>query len=158
MKLAQLSSKHWGTPSPLPKLSDRQWGNVNLLGVVLVVMAVCQLVTFNDFKDVLNAIGLGGPTAWAISLIVAELWAAVTFFKVRLSSAFRLIGSLLAILVAGFWFVENLHLISAGASSAANSGFFGRYLEQAPGWWTAVEVTVLLFWTVYAVNLTKNSE
>ncbi len=157
MKLTQLSSKNWSTPSPLPRLSDQQWNGVSLLGIVLLVMAACQLVTFTDFKTTLETIGLGGPAVWAVALIIAEVWAAATFFKVRLSSAFRLVGGLLAILAAGFWFIENLHMISGGATFA-NSGYFGRYLAQTPGWWTVLEVTVLLFWTVYAVNLTKNSQ
>ncbi len=146
-------------PSPMPKLSDQQWNNVSVLGIVLLVMAVSQLVSFNDFKGVLDGIGLGGPAAWAVAIIAAEVWAAATFFKVRLSGAFRLVGSLLAVLVAGFWFVENLYLIAgSSAGTVSNSGFFGQYLAQAPGWWTVLEVTVLLFWTVYAVNLTKNSQ
>lgn len=159
MKLAITSSKNWNTPSPLPRLNDKQWSNVSVLGVLLLAMAVLQLVSFNDFKGVLETIGLGGPTAWAIGLIVAEAWAAVSFFKVRLPSAFRLVGETLAVAVAGFWFIENLQLIAGGATaSMVNSGYFGRYLMQSPGWWTAIEASILLLWTIYAVNLTKNSD
>lgn len=154
---ALTSSKNWSMPSPVPKLSDRDWSGVNLLGLVLIVMAICQLITFTDFKGWLNTIGLGGPAVWAVVLIIAEVWAGVSFMKVRLASAFRMVGLLLAVLVAGFWTVENLQLISGGAAGLLpNSGFFGRYLMQSPGWWTAIETTILLYWTIYAVDKVKN--
>ena len=141
-----------------PKLSGRQWNMTGALGVVLMVMAVLQLVSFGSFKDWLAAIGLGGATAWAVVLIVAEIFGAMSFFKLRLSRPARMLGSLLALFVAGFWFVENLRLVSTGkAGTLSSSGFFGKYLHQSSGWWTVIEVTILLFWVIYALELAQNA-
>jgi hypothetical protein len=137
-----------------PRLSDMEWGLSSLLGLVLIVMAVLQLVSFSDFKDLLDKMGLPGAGAWAICIILAELWGAIGFFKLPMSRLFRLASYTLAVAVSGFWFVQNLQLISNGIGQQLdNSGFFGRFLAQQPGWWTALEVSVLLFATVYKVGL-----
>ncbi len=139
-----------------PRLSSRQWNMVGILGVVFIVMAVLQVIGFGDFKDWLKGVGLGGPTVWAVVLIVAELIAAAGFFKLRLSAFARMLSSLAALFVAGFWFVENLRLISAGkAAVVQNSGFFGKYLHQTPGWWTVVEVSILLFGVIYGLEVAQ---
>lgn len=156
MTFSQITNgKNWSTPSPLPKISDNNWNVVQLLGLIFLVMAVLQLISFSSFKDTLSGFGLSGPGTWAAVLIIAELWAAVSFAKVRLAPAFRLVGNTLAILTAGFWLVENFFQLTNGYLGSSN--FFGKYLTQTPGWWTAIEVTVLMLWTLNAVHLTKNS-
>lgn len=156
---AQFQVREWGEMSQPPNLTDQQWGITSLLGVVLVVMALLQAIGFGDFKDWLDSIGLGAPATWAVVIIVAELWAALSFFKLPLMNGFRMIGAWLAILVSGFWFIENLRLVSEGkAGVLASSGFFGKYLTQSPGWWTVIEVTVLLLWVVYSLRLTTWSK
>lgn len=141
-----------------PKLSRANWVALNLLGVVFLLMGVLQLISFSDFRDTLSGFGLSGATGWAVGLIVAELWAAATFFKLKLSYAFRAISAVLAVLAAGFWFFENIQLVSGRSGEfATNSGFFGRFLTQSPGWWTIVEVSILLFWVVYALEASKDS-
>lgn len=153
---AQLQlSNDWAEMSDPPKLSSRQWNISGLLGVVLLVMAVLQIISFNDFKDWFSAVGFGATSVWAVVLIVAEVWAAIGLFKLKLMNGFRAISMLLAILVGGFWFIENLRLVSeTHAGTLANSGFFGKYLHQTPGWWTVIEVTVFLFWIIYSLKLT----
>lgn len=141
-----------------PKLTATQWALFNLLGVTFLLMAILQIISFNDFRDTLSSFGLSAPTAWAVGLIVAELWAAATMFKLRLSYAFRAVSALLALLSAGFWFLENINLVSNGNGDfLTNSGFFGGYLTQSPGWWTVVEVSILLFWVLYALGLSKDT-
>jgi hypothetical protein len=67
----------------------------------------------------------------------------------------RFLGVSLAVLVAGFWFVENLYLTTTSGGQLPSSGFFGKYLNQQPGWWTVIEVTLLLFWILFAAELLK---
>ena len=141
-----------------PVLDDRQWNMSSLLGVVLLVMALLQAIGFSAFKTWLADIGFSGESVWTVVIIVAEVWGALGFFKVRLNPVFRWASNLMALLAVGFWFIENLRLVSAGASAdLANSGLFGKYLPQHPGWWTVLEVSVLLFWTVYSLQLAKTS-
>ncbi len=138
-----------------PALSDMDWNKVMLLGVVFIVMAVLQIVSFNDFETILTNMGLSSPATWAGVLIFAELVAGFSMFKVRMSSLFRMFGATLAALASGFWFFETIRLVANDLSGVvSNVGYFGRFLSQAPGWWTVIESTVVLAWTLWVVRVT----
>jgi hypothetical protein len=142
-----------------PALSTKEWVLAGILGAIFLAMAILQLISFADFTDILGAMGLPGPTAWAVCIILAELWGAAGFFKWRLSVGFRLVSYTMAVVAAGFWFVENLQLLSNGVGQTLdNSGFFGRFLAQQPGWWTVVEVSVFLFAVLYKVAHLRNNQ
>jgi hypothetical protein len=142
-----------------PKLSNTEWGLAAVPGVVLLAMAVLQLISFADFRDALTAMGFSGATAWAVGVIVAELWGAAGFFMWRLSVGFRYVSHVMAVLAAGFWFVTNLQLVAGSLGGQLNnSGFFGDFLKQAPSWITVLEVTVLLFWIVYKVGILRDNQ
>jgi hypothetical protein len=139
-----------------PMLNNEQWMLASLLGLVFIVMAALQIISFTDFKNTLDGMGLSGASTWAAIIILAELWGAAGLFKWRLSPLFRMVSAGLAILIAGFWFVENLSLVANGTGEALqNTGLFGRYLSQTPGWWTTIETTVLFFWTLHVVGMFK---
>src|SRR5574337_792909 len=153
---AQSQVSGWTKTVNPPKLSRNQWNIIGLLGVVLVVMAVLQAISFSDFKLWLGAIGLGAPAVWAVVIIIAQLWAAVGFFRLKLPKIVAAISSLAAVLVGGFWFLENLRLVSQASSGEFdNSGYFGKFLHQSPGWWTVIEITIFLIWVIYSVRLTS---
>ncbi len=153
---AQTSNGQLLRSTPAPRLSAQQWNLVALVGIILIVMAILQLISFNSFKDWLGAIGLKSPATWGVGVIIAELFGAAGFFKLRLTYLVRLLSASLALLVGLFWFVESLQVVtSATAHNLTSSGFFGKYLHQTPGWWTVIEATVLLFWIVYALELSK---
>lgn len=157
--VAKSLTKMWDVKAVAPpRLSDQQWNIMGLLGLVFFVMAILQLASFNDFKVWLDNIGLPGPSVWGAVLILGELWAAVGFFKLRLSSLFRMVSAVFALLVSGFWFVENLRLVSDGANSVLqSSGFFGRFLHQSPGWWSVIEASLFLLFVLWAVDLSKEN-
>jgi hypothetical protein len=147
---------NWGGTSAKPDLSQRSWNMLALPAVVLAVMAVLQIISFGKFKDWVDEIRVGWPAVVAVAIIVAELWGALSLLQINMNSMMRFLGVSLAVLVSGFWFIENLQVASSGgAGQLPNSGFFGKYLSQSPGWWTIVEVTILLFWIVYAAELLK---
>jgi len=155
MKLTRRQTKGEGVEAvDPPMLTSEHWSLVSLLGVIFLVMAVLQLISFSDFKDVLERMGLASGATWGVCLIIAEIWAAAGLFKWRLSPMFRMASASLAVLVSGFLFIENLQAVANGtAKNLQNSGFFGRFLHQTPGWWTVIEVTILLFWVLYAIDL-----
>ncbi len=140
-----------------PKLSSNQWGALSLLGAVFLVMAVAQLISFNDFKAALNLMGLSSEGAWGALIILAEVGAAVGFFKLRLSALMRTVSGVLALLASGFWFITNIRLVAEGSAGLLpNSGYFGKYLQQSPGWWTVIEATIAIAWVIYSLELVKS--
>jgi len=151
MKSLQAHLNSWSGGSSLPKLNDRQWQLSTLVGVVFLVMALLQVIGFSDFKNALDGIGLSSsPTLWAVLIIVVEVWGSLSFFKIRLNNLGRTLSNWFALLVSGFWFYETLKLVSEGAAGQLpNSGFFGKYLQQSPGWWTVVEASALLAFVLY---------
>ena len=161
MSAKKVQKKGWPVKaSAPPKLSNTRWGLSGIIGLVLLVMAVLQLISFADFRDALETSGLSSPTTWAVCVIVAELWGSVGFFKVPLSSLFRQVSYVMAVLAAGFWFIYNIQLVASSTefSSVTNSAFFGRFLQQEPGWWTVVEASALLFAVVYKVGLLRDNQ
>ena len=156
MKSVQARLNNWSGTSAQPSLTDGQWNMAMAAGVILMVMAVLQVIGFSDFKDTLNGIGLtSNPALWAVLILVAEVWGALGFFKIRLNNLGRMLSGLFALSVSFFWFYESLKLVSEGlAGQLTNSGFFGKYLQQSPGWWTVLEASVFLFWILYVVKLT----
>lgn len=124
--------------------------------IILLLMAALQIISFGKFKDWLTEIRVGWPAFVAVMIIVAELLGALSLTQVSISRSLRFTGLTLGVLVSGFWFVENLQLASSGgAGQLPNSGFFGDFLTQSPGWWSIMEVTILFFWVIYAAELLK---
>jgi hypothetical protein len=161
MSAKKVQKKGWPVKaSAPPKLSNTRWSLSGVVGVILLAMAVLQLISFADFRDALETSGLSAPTAWAVCIIVAELWGSVGFFKIPLSSLFRQISYVMAVLAAGFWFIYNIQLVTGNTefSAVTNSAFFGRFLQQTPGWWTVIEATALLFAVVYKVGLLRDNQ
>lgn len=158
MKTAATLKKSVNQTTEWPKVSNAHAGAVSLLGAVFVAMAVCQLITFNEFEIALALGGLDNQTTWAIGLILAEFLAAIGFFKLRISHLLRVLSAISALAVSGFWFLLNIKLISEGmAGLLPNIGFFGDFLAQSPGWWTTVETTILLLWVIYSLDLMRSS-
>lgn len=150
-------SANWGGTGGKPGLSQRSWNMLAVPAVVLAVMAILQIISFGKFKDWLDEIRVGAPAVVAVVVIIAELWGALSLFQIGMNRMMRFWGVTLAIVVSSFWFVENLQIASSGgAGQLPNSGFFGKYLMQTPGWWTILEVSILLFWVIYAAELLKN--
>jgi hypothetical protein len=147
---------NWSGGEKLANLSNVSWYLLLIPAIALALMAVLQIISFGKFKDFLDNIGVGWPAVVAVVLIIAELWGAVSLLRVPMHAALRFIGLGLAVLVSGFWFIENLFLATSNtAKGLGNSGYFGKFLSQSPGWWTVVEVSILLYWIIYAAELLK---
>lgn len=144
---------NWSGKTGIPTLDSMGWNILAIPAAVLAVMAILQAISFGSFKDFLDGVRIGAPTVTAILIIIAELWAALSLLRISLPVVFRYLGILLGLLVSGFWFIENLYFTTTSGGQLPNSGFFGKYLAQSPGWWTVVEVSILLFWVVFCARL-----
>lgn len=158
MKITQKQLAKWAIESKKPpKLEEQQWNLIGLLGIVFLIMALLQLWSFTNFKDWLSASGMSGAASWAVLIILFELLAAIGLFKVGLSYMARVVTVCAVVLASGFWFIDTIRLVSGSyVDILKNSGFFGRFIQQTPGWWTIIEVTLLLTWSMYAVGLFKD--
>src|SRR4051794_5841569 len=107
---------NWGGTSEKPGLSQRHWNMLAIPAVVLAVMAILQIISFGKFKDWLDQIRVGWPAVVAVVIIVAELWGALSLLQLNMNRLLRFLGVSLAVLVSGFWFVENLQIASSGGA------------------------------------------
>lgn len=146
---------NWSGGDRTPNVSSRGWNLLAIPAAVLLVMAILQAVSFSAFKDFLDTINIGAPAVVAVAIIIAEVFGALSLLRIPMNPTLRFFGLSLAVLVTGFWFIENLFLLTSNLPANGTSGFFGKFLAQAPSWWTAVEVSILLFWVVYAAELLK---
>ena len=142
--------------STVSKGTNQRVDAVMLLGVVFLVMALLQVISFGSFKDWFAAVGFSSPATWAVVILLLEVIAGVGFLKIALPPMAKKVSRICAILASGFWFIENIRLVSDTTTQYTSSGFFGKYLSQTPGWWTVIEVTILLVWTIYALDATKD--
>jgi hypothetical protein len=155
MKSVNDYRSNWSGGTKTPELSSMQWNLLAIPAAVLAVMAILQIISFGKFKDWLESIRVGWPAVVAVAIIVAELWGALSLLRVSMNATVRFIGVSLAVLVSGFWFIQNLYLATSSGGELPTSGFFGKFLTQSPGWWTILEVTLLLYWIVFAAELLK---
>lgn len=146
---------NWAGGAKVAELSPRQWNLLAVPAAVLAVMAILQIISFGGFNDWLVSVRIGWPTVMAIVIIVAEIAGALSLLRLPVSPMMRFLGLTLAVLVAGFWFVENLYLATSTGGQLPSSGLFGKYLNQQPSWWTVLEVSVLLYWVLYGAELLK---
>jgi hypothetical protein len=97
---------------------------------------------------------------WAAAAVpgLVLLAAAITQLVSFTDFGFRLVSNALAVAAGLFWFVESLQLVANDVGAQLNnSGYFGRFLAQSPGWWTVVESTLLLLWIVYEVGIMRDN-
>ncbi len=139
-----------------PNLSDKQWALLSIIGAIFIIAALAQIINIRAFTDNLAAIGLTHANFWAGLIILAELWASATFFKIRLSTGFRKASMFFAGLVSGFWLYESIRTAAESAEGTSlSANFFGRFLKQTPGWWTIIEATVFLFLVMWGLDVLK---
>lgn len=155
MKTLDRYGSNWSGGVGVPNLDLVSWNVLAVPAAVFAVMGILQAIGFGSFKDYLSGMGIGAPTVTAILLIIAEFWAALSLLRIPLPAAFRYFGILLALLASGFWFIENFFFITNTGGQLTNSGYFGKYLTQSPGWATALEASIFLYWVIYSAKILK---
>lgn len=141
-----------------PALTNRQWYLSSLAGTIFIVAAFLQIISFQDFCNNLDTAGLSSANWWGGAIVFTELWAAAGFFKIRLSWLFRKFSNFFAVAVTGFWFFESVRQAAMAPDEVSPLGtmdYFGRFLAQAPGWWTVIEITAFSFLVLYALEILR---
>jgi hypothetical protein len=155
MKSVSAYGSTWAGGERTPALKTMHWNLLAIPAAVLAVMAILQIISFGHFKDWLDSINIGWPVVVAVAIIVCELLGAFSLLRIPMSATLRFWGNVLAVLVTGFWLIENLYLATSSAGQLPTSGYFGRYLNQQPGWWTIIEAAAMLFLVVWGTELFK---
>lgn len=124
-----------------------------LYGGVLVVFAVAQLFSFDDFQQLIDSFWLpgGAPMAYFLSgfIIVAEVFALPFLLRMRVSPLMRIISMGLGWIVPLFWLFISLWLVLT-VNAVTNVGFIGTTLKLMPGWWSVFFSLALLVLAIWA--------
>ncbi len=144
------------TPAPVPK--SKNVATISLFyAVILVVMVVAQLFTFESFLELFGAFDLPGglTTAYTLAavLIAAQVFALPFLLRMPLSPAFRMVSLLSAGLVADIWLFLTLWL-AIMQPAVTNVGFLGTVVETMPGWWAvciALAFGILATWAAWGM-------
>jgi len=135
------------------------------LAVILVVMVVAQLFTFEKFPDVIASMWLPGGDAsdyiYAAIIVCLEVLALPFLLAMRLSLAMRCMSMVSGWLVVAFWLLvslwENLTINIIG-----NGGFLGATVSLPVGWWSVffgVALAILAGWASWGMwPLSRHSE
>ena len=130
-----------------PKAKTKDVRRVAILyAIILVVMAVAQLFSFDEFSQLFNSFGLPGGMQYAYFLaafvVTAEVFALPFLLRMPLSPAFRWVSMVCGWLVAAIWLEVTVWLaFHEGISN--NVGFLGTVTDILPGVW-AVFITIAL--------------
>jgi hypothetical protein len=124
------------TPAPEPRSKDVAKIAI-LYAVIVTVMAVAQLFTFETFLQLIEAFGLPGgrQTAYVLGslLVVSEVFALPFLLRFDLSPAFRWVCMGFSWLVAAIWLFVTLWVTVTNAP-VVNVGFLGTVVDVMPGW------------------------
>jgi hypothetical protein len=133
------------TPAPVPKTKDVKRLATFLAGV-LVVMAVAQLFTFEEFLVLVDAFslpfGAGMTHVFVAVLILAEVLALPFLLRMPLSPLFRWVSVVCGWFVPLAWLFVSVWLVSA-PGFVTNVGFLGTAVQMMPGWWAVFMSTAL---------------
>ena len=114
--------------------------------IILVVLVLCQLFTFDKFLTLLQSFGLAGGAAFArfiaSILVVSEVFALPFLLRLDLSHLMRVVSMVMGWLVPLVWLGLSLWLVFT-INAISNIGFLGTVVSLTPGWW-AVFISVSL--------------
>jgi hypothetical protein len=128
-----------------------------LYAVIILVFAVAQLFSFEDFLTLLDSFGLpGGSTnaqILAAVIVISEVFALPYLLRMRLSLAMRVVSMVCGWLVALIWLCLSLWVMLS-VNAISNIGFLGDVMPLTPGWWTvffSAALGILASWAAWGM-------
>lgn len=122
------------TPAIVPKTQRVTQISLFYAGI-LVVLALSQLYSFEEFTELITGFGL--PLAAAPIIIVLEVFALPFLLRMAISPAFRFVSMVFGWLVPAFWFFVSIWVLF-NVGGAETVGFLGTVLALQPGWWAVL--------------------
>lgn len=143
---------------PAPKARTDETKVVSILyAIILVIMAVAQLFTFEEFLVHIQQLGLPlSETASYILgpvIVASEVFAIPFLLRMTLSPAFRYVSMFLGWFVAAIWLYVSFWLASTH-SQLDTVGFLGTVGNLTPGWWAvfmSIALAILAAWSTWGL-------
>ena len=139
---------HFATSTKPAPLGNRTIRFVSYgLGAWAALLAVTQMVSFEDFAEGLRQYQLGGESVTlviAVALIGIEVFAVPFLFRLSLSRAARFISALCAAILPYAWTALTLHVFWANIS-VHNAAYFGGFLRFRVG---ALALVLDIIWMI----------
>lgn len=124
-----------------------------LYAALLVVLAVTQLFTFDEFIELVPAFhlpfGAGFTYALAPLIVAAEVFAIPFLLRMQLSVAFRWLSMLCGWFVAAMWTFISFWVVLT-YPPVETIGYFGTIVTLVPGWWAVCVGLALCILAVWA--------
>lgn len=124
-----------------------------LYAALLIIFALCQLYSFDEFLNLLESFWLpgGAPLAHLLGgiIVVSEIFALPYLLRMRLSPIMRIISMILGWVTALIWLILAFWL-NLTINAVSNTGFLGTTVRLEPGWWAvlfSVSLCLLAAWT-----------
>lgn len=144
------------TPAKEPKTGESK-KIAYAYAVVLVILALAQLFTFDKFLVLVEGFGLPGGVVSAhlfVSLVViSEVFALPFLLRLNLSPLMRFVSMVFGWLVPLAWLKIALWLILT-TNSVANIGLLGTAVVLVPGWWAvfvSLAIGLLAAWASWGL-------
>jgi hypothetical protein len=144
------------TAAPHPRTKNIRSVSLFFAGL-LILMAVAQLFTFEDFPAIITQMQLPGGELFspirAAFIAVLEIAALPFLLSMRLSPLARAVSMFASWAVAVAWLVASLWT-NIVLQNTINSGFLGATLSITSGWWTvffSLALVVLAAWTSWGM-------
>ncbi len=144
------------TPALKPKSKESQQIAI-FYAIILVIMAVAQLYTFEEFIVLVPSFNLpvGDALAAAIAplIVTAEVFALPFLLRMAVSPAFRWFSMFLGWLVAALWLLITTWVVGTH-QLVETVGFIGTVVDLMPGWWAvciSLSFAVLAAWASWGL-------
>jgi glucan phosphoethanolaminetransferase (alkaline phosphatase superfamily) len=144
------------TAAPTPKTKDVLKMS-RVYAVLLIVMAVCQILTFSQFINQFDSFGFPGGHPFshllAALIVTSELLALPFLLRARMSPLARYISLVSGWVVGLLWIYVTLFLLTT-INSVMNIGFLGALVNLIPGWWAvfiSVAFVLLAAWASWGM-------
>ena len=142
--------------APIPKTKDAKRVAI-FYAIIIVVFAVAQLFTYDEFPALMISLGLPGGEQFSVFLaallVSAEVFALPFLLRMPLSWAFRYFSMGCGWLVAGIWlFITTSLAVQDGL--ADNIGFLGSAVAVMPGWWAvfvSIGLVIIAVWSSWGM-------
>lgn len=144
------------TSAPVPKSPQVKQVAI-LYALLIVVMAVAQLFTFDTFIELTLSFSLplAGVLVYLVAplLVVCEVFALPFLLRMSISPAFRVVSMVCGWLVALKWLFITLWLLFT-RQSVETVGFLGTIGDLSPGWWAvlfSISLGILAIWSSWGM-------